>query len=709
MTDKIIFPLKGGESWISVILILCAGVIFIIAGHEINDAAFSRSEQMRDVSLDVKTIIVLVEVYEDKGASVVGGRFGGEIKNKADKIKNLNEVILNERSIFTDLVAQDSREVLLLLGDVLDDILVKLDGEPFLEADIYSRNLHDLRNIYSGIDYEISRIEDKKYYLILLSDGGAILMLFILSLIMMLSERKYRSEESSRCDWFNERVKSRTEELEASLEKNKSQIDSLARANIRLVVLRAALERLQDASKYFTLGDKSSPLMESVVKDVMSLTESRRGFMALIDDNGYVHNVFVSGFSAEFSDGLIGKSARVGILGLIVGDAGSVKMDDLSSRTEIMADCPECRSVHSLLGYSILVGGMVRGVICLADKRDGTVFDADDEAVLSLFAIDVAHAMERMMMLEELHGRNAELESEKAMQNRLIDKLRQAQTQLLQTEKMASIGQLAAGVAHEINNPVGYINSNLNSLKAYLGDIFRFLDAHENIVSNLGKHTYGVSAIDDMRREIDMDYLRGDLTNLVLESMEGASRVIKIVKDLKEFSHIDMDKFEIVDIHNGLESTLNIVRNEIKYKAGVIKEYGDLPEIECVPAQINQVFMNILINAAHAIEEKGTITIKTGSVDGRVWVEISDNGMGIGQDALKRIFDPFFTTKPVGKGTGLGLSISYGIIAKHNGKIEVENNKDGGACFRVWLPVRHSIEEHGSPSAGDFNLAAGGN
>ena len=174
------------------------------------------------------------------------------------------------------------------------------------------------------------------------------------------------------------------------------------------------------------------------------------------------------------------------------------------------------------------------------------------------------------------------------------------------------------------------------------------------------------------------------------ESRDGITRVKKIVQDLKDFSHVDaQDEWQWADLHKGLDSTLNIVWNEIKYHAEVIKEYGEIPEVECFPSQLNQVFMNLLVNAAHAITDKGIITIRTGRQGEEVFIRIADTGKGIPEENLKRVFDPFFTTKPVGKGTGLGLSLSYGIMQKHNGRIEVQSEVGKGATFTLWLPIKH--------------------
>jgi PAS domain S-box-containing protein len=268
-------------------------------------------------------------------------------------------------------------------------------------------------------------------------------------------------------------------------------------------------------------------------------------------------------------------------------------------------------------------------------------------------------------------------------------RLQEVQSQLLQSEKMASIGQLAAGVAHEINNPIGYVNSNLGSLQSYIQDLFTLIDAYEETNSLLEpQHTGALAGIQTLKEKIDLDFLRGDVLTLLSESREGISRVKKIVQDLKDFSHAGSeDDWQWADLRKGLDGTLNIVWNEIKYKAEVKKDYGDIPDIECLPSQLNQVFMNLLVNAAHAIEEKGAINLKTGSQDDKVWVEVSDTGKGISAEHLSRIFDPFFTTKPVGKGTGLGLALSYSIVQKHHGRIDVESEVGKGTRFTIWLPI----------------------
>jgi two-component system NtrC family sensor kinase len=290
----------------------------------------------------------------------------------------------------------------------------------------------------------------------------------------------------------------------------------------------------------------------------------------------------------------------------------------------------------------------------------------------------------------ELRTANLRLEQEKAEQQRLIGRLKEAQDQLLQSEKMASIGQLAAGVAHEINNPVGYIASNLTTLDQYAADLLRLIDSYAAAEGTLPEAQR--RALQDARTALDLEFLRDDLLALIRESQEGTARVKQIVQDLKDFSHVDEAAWQWADLHRGIDSTLNVVRNEIKYKAEVVKAFGELPEVRCLPAQINQVLMNLLVNAAQAIPDKGTITIRTGQAEGWVWMEVEDTGIGIAAENLRHLFEPFFTTKPVGKGTGLGLSVSYGIVEKHGGRIEVTSRPGQGSTFRIWLPVAGPAE-----------------
>jgi len=279
--------------------------------------------------------------------------------------------------------------------------------------------------------------------------------------------------------------------------------------------------------------------------------------------------------------------------------------------------------------------------------------------------------------LQNLYGVLARMNSDLADSNRNLEGEVAARTrELLQSEKMASIGQLAAGVAHEINNPIGFVNSNLGTLRRYIDDLLR--------LATLGAATPEGQAL---RQEIDLDFLRTDLADLMNESQEGLDRVRKIVANLKDFSRVDQAEWQEADLLAGLESTLNVAWHELKYKAEIARELEPLPLVRCMPAQINQVFLNLLVNAAQAIRERGVITLRSG-VDGeRVWIEIADTGCGMDAETQRRLFEPFFTTKPVGTGTGLGMSLTWDIVTKHGGEIAVDSAPGAGTRIRVTLPV----------------------
>lgn len=290
--------------------------------------------------------------------------------------------------------------------------------------------------------------------------------------------------------------------------------------------------------------------------------------------------------------------------------------------------------------------------------------------------------------LEEKKKVEEALRKEKDEQQVLIARLEEAHNQLLQSEKMASIGQLAAGVAHEINNPVGFVNSNLGALQKYIDSLLRLIAAYEEHDGEIASQSR--ESLKALKREIDIDFLRDDIKELMAESQGGLQRVKRIVQDLKDFSHVGDSELQWANLESGLESTLNVVWNELKYKAEVVRDYGAIPEVECIPSQLNQVFMNLLVNAAQAIKDHGVITLRTRQLGDDVCVEIADTGSGIPPEIINRIFDPFFTTKPVGSGTGLGLSITHGIIRKHGGRIEVDSEPGMGTTFRIVLPIKQA-------------------
>ena len=314
-----------------------------------------------------------------------------------------------------------------------------------------------------------------------------------------------------------------------------------------------------------------------------------------------------------------------------------------------------------------------------------TVQDVTDRHLAEELLLQNQNQLEQLVSkrTSQLAEANATLESDRWELEQLLSKVEEAQQQLLQSEKMAAIGQLAAGVAHEINNPVGFVNSNLGTLKTYVSRLMMLLNAYEAVDAGGDR-----SQLEQARKAADLEFLREDLPSLLAESQEGLGRVTKIVHDLKDFSRVDQAETQRADLNAALESTLNVVWNELKYKADVVRELGDIPEVVCVPAQINQVFMNLLVNAAQAIDQHGRITVRSGRENGHVWFEIADTGRGMPPEVRNRVFEPFYTTKPVGQGTGLGLSISYDIIVKkHGGRFDLSSTPGQGTTFKLWLPI----------------------
>lgn len=269
----------------------------------------------------------------------------------------------------------------------------------------------------------------------------------------------------------------------------------------------------------------------------------------------------------------------------------------------------------------------------------------------------------------------------------LLRDLKEAQQQLVMSEKMASLGQLTAGVAHEINNPINFVSANIKPLKEDLSDIIESIHAYEKVIAENELEAFFAKAKEDNRKK-DLEFTLLEVQELLKGIEEGAHRTSEIVKGLRNFSRLDQNVVKNTNINEGLESTLAILHSSFKDRVTVVKDYGNIPEITCLPGEINQVFMNILSNAIQAIEGTGNIFITTESNGDEVLIKIRDTGSGIPEAVKQKIFEPFFTTKDVGKGTGLGLSISYGIVKKHKGSIYVTSEIDQGTTFHIQLPIK---------------------
>jgi two-component system, NtrC family, sensor kinase len=294
---------------------------------------------------------------------------------------------------------------------------------------------------------------------------------------------------------------------------------------------------------------------------------------------------------------------------------------------------------------------------------------------------------------QKVEERTHELKETNEELNKTLHDLKETQTQLVESEKMASLGQLTAGIAHEINNPINFVTSNVKPLKRDVDLLLEIINKIEHIATTGIEAAEKEKQIKELKETYDFDYLLEEISFLLKGINEGSSRTAEIVKGLRIFSRVDEDDLKRADLNEGLDSTIIIVNNLLNGKIRIDKQYGNLPLVECYPGKLNQVFLNLISNAIYAINAKsgdnkdGVITIQTLAHEQTVTISITDNGIGMKEATLKKLFEPFFTTKPVGEGTGLGLSISYNTIKKHNGSISVKSEWNIGTTFIIEIPI----------------------
>jgi two-component system NtrC family sensor kinase len=290
---------------------------------------------------------------------------------------------------------------------------------------------------------------------------------------------------------------------------------------------------------------------------------------------------------------------------------------------------------------------------------------------------------------QEIISTKVETERQKRELELTVGNLKLAQSQLVQSEKMASVGVLTAGIAHELNNPINFMSGNVFPLQQDLNEVFSVLEKYDEVIrsKNLEEHFKELEA---MKKEMDLSYLIQEIQSLMKGIEVGANRSVEIIKGLRSFSRLDDEVSQFYNIHDGIDSTLVLLHNKIRDKITVRKDYDDFDGLECYPSKLNQVFMNILTNSIQAMEEGGELFIQTVSSAIGVKIIIKDIGKGMSPEVKEHIFEPFYTTKEVGQGTGLGLSISYGIIEKHNGNIDVISEPGKGTEFIISLPKTQS-------------------
>jgi len=369
----------------------------------------------------------------------------------------------------------------------------------------------------------------------------------------------------------------------------------------------------------------------------------------------------------------------VGAIVFLLKDSGVLPYNDFTSYSV---------QASSAIEMALLSFGLADRINILKKEKEESQAEAlaisrENERIIS---------QQNQILEARVNERTLELNESNTTLHATLENLKQAQTQLVESEKMASLGQLTAGIAHEINNPINFVTSNINPLKRDVNQLLEALEKIEVIGLSDAPADEKQKEIEEYKEELDFDYLKMEIGHLLKGINEGASRTAEIVKGLKIFSRVDEDDLKKADINEGLESTLVIANNLISNKVKVVKNFGDLPVIECYPGKLNQVFLNIVSNAAYAISKRwgqepgGELVISTSVKGPNVEIKISDNGIGMDEKAQKKIFEPFFTTKDVGEGTGLGMSIVYQIIRDHSGTINVRSREGKGTTISVELP-----------------------
>jgi two-component system, NtrC family, sensor kinase len=432
---------------------------------------------------------------------------------------------------------------------------------------------------------------------------------------------------------------------------------------------------------------------QDILNHIVQGFDAESGSIALIVDGTGDQLEIAAG--TDLPPGVLGSKLQrgVGVYGHVIATGQPLLINGNAAEAGLplrMTE-PRERPAHSAMCWPLIVQEQIIGALAInraTSREKYTVEDLDrGQSLTSLLALVIAN--HRMNI--ERDNRIVELSTLNATMQRVNALLEDAQDQLIQSEKLASIGQIAAGVAHEINNPIGFVSSNLGTLESYLQSVFGLLGAYiEADRAAPSPVSEALARARTLRKGHDFEFVRADVVALLAESRDGLVRVKRIVQDMKDFSRSGAeDSWEMADLHAVLETTLNIVRSEIKNKGRIEIRFGELPKVECLPSSLSQVFMNLLVNAAQSIDADGKITLSTGVDGDEVWVCIADTGSGISEKHLSRIFDPFFTTKPVGQGTGLGLSVSYSIVRKHGGQIDVTSELGQGTQFTVRLPIHH--------------------
>jgi signal transduction histidine kinase len=436
-------------------------------------------------------------------------------------------------------------------------------------------------------------------------------------------------------------------------------------------------------------ANDSAEFQQQVVEHIVRGLGATSGSLALIDDEK--QTMFVAacaglprdiiGQPLNLGDGVLGWVAANGEPLLLIGD---IAHDERFNRSAIARD----HRLGSAIVWPLKWRGRVTGILSVNREESTPPFTQHHlehgQALLNLVVIAIENTRlqdEQCKQIGGLRALNAELVD-------MHQRLEQARLQVMQSEQMAALGRLAAGVAHEINNPLAYVSSNVGTLKSYLDQVFELL----------GRYAAAAKIVppDASAAGETPEFLKEDLQSMIAEVQTGVNRVKHIVRQLRLFSHSGQGEWEEADLHETLENAIKFAGPELRRAPNIGKtivlerHFGTIDKVRCIVAQLNQVFLNLIVNAVQAIGDEGKVTISTAQTDGWVQVAIADTGVGIEAENLDRIFQPFFTSKPPGQGTGLGLSLSYSIVRKHQGRIEVKSTRGQGSTFTVWLPIKQN-------------------
>ncbi len=403
----------------------------------------------------------------------------------------------------------------------------------------------------------------------------------------------------------------------------------------------------------------------------------------IVDDEASVRNIFADYLSDTYE--CVTAASADEALAHLAADSFALVISDM--RMPGRNGVELLREITSRYPNTVVI--MISGVDRPQRVRDALRLGAFDYLIkpceLDVLRISVERALERRELQRTARKYKADLEAQNAELSRSKAELERLQAQIVHSEKMASVGQLAAGIAHEINNPAGFIYGNMDMLRDYLAHLRKLLAVYDQLLLPPDV----AQMVDTVKAEINYGKLMGDLSSIVSDCVDGAERIRDIVQNLRLFSRLDEAEIKLIDVHEGIDSTVRLLSRYYSSSRVVLRrDYGDLPPISCYSGQLNQVWMNLLVNAAQAVGDEGEVSISTRLEDAWVVVTISDTGCGIPADQIHRIFDPFFTTKAVGEGTGLGLSTSYGIIERHLGVITVESEVTAGTTFTVKIPIQ---------------------